>query len=109
MAIDFDSLVIGPAMEAFAEPFEVWPGGDHTAAYQARGSWSDRPVDIPMSDGMIGSGQVRTIAIRRSEWADDLAQSDWVKRLKDGALYIIDDVDDDGQGGSLLTVKQAEQ
>lgn len=107
MAIDFEALVVGPAMDVFAEPVEVWPKGDHEAAYQARGSWSDRPVDMPIGDdGLIASAQVRTLAIKRSEFPDEFGAGDWIKRK--GSLYIVDDVDDDGQGGSLATLKEAE-
>lgn len=106
--IDFDALVLGPAMATFAEPCTIWPGGDNVSAFAARGVWSDKPVDIQMQDGMIASGQVRTMGFRISELQQPLVQGDWLIRDRTGDKYIVDDCDDDGQGGTVATLKEAE-
>lgn len=106
--IDFDALVIGPAMNTFAEPFTVFPADGEGDSYSLRGVWSERANDIVVGDELISSGQIRTIGIRLSE-VPLVPQQGWtIRRDRGGALYIIDDLDDDGQGGSMMTVKEAE-
>lgn len=104
--IDFDALVLGPAMQTFAEPFTVHPIDDQP--YSIRGIWSERPNDIVVGDELISSGQIRTIGIRLSE-VSAVPQQGWIiRRDRTGTEFIIDDLDDDGQGGSIITVKEAE-
>lgn len=103
--IDFDALVVSVGQTVFGEPVSVWPKGNSSAAYDARGSWSERPVDVALQDDLIASSQVKTLAIRRSEFRPEFGQGDHIVRLKTHARYIVDDVDDDGQGGSLVTLK----
>lgn len=107
--LDFDALVLGPAMQTFAEPFTVQPPVNSPFdSYSIRGVWSERANDIVVGDELISSGQIRTIGIRISEVVR-IPQQGWiVTRTRTGAQYIIDDLDDDGQGGSVMTVKEAE-
>lgn len=105
--IDFDALVLGPTMETFAEPFTVRPVESAVEPYQLRGIWSERPNDIIVGDELISSGQIRTVGIRASENAVAPKPGWKIKREKTAQLYIIDDTDDDGQGGTLLTLKEA--
>lgn len=93
-------------MATFAEPFTVYPEDD--PPYSIRGVWSERANDIVVGDELISSGQIRTIGIRLSE-VSTVPQQRWaIRRDKTGAMFIIDDFDDDGQGGSMITVKEAE-
>lgn len=107
--IDFDKLVLGPAMKTFAEPFIVIPSSDsNVSQYGMRGVWTERPNDIIVGDELISSGQIRTVGFRASEVSTQ-PQPGWrIKRSKNNATYYIDDYDDDGQGGTLLTLKEAE-
>lgn len=110
--IDFDALVLAPAMATFARPISVTPAASQPAApaYRARGVWSVRNVDIQGQDG-IYSGQVRTLGVRLSEFAIPPVQGDRVDlpavlSLPAEATHTIEDVDDDGQGGAVWTMKQ---
>lgn len=44
--IDLSGLVLGPAMAAFGQPVTVTSGAG--APYDARGSFTFRPVEIPL-------------------------------------------------------------
>lgn len=103
--IDFDALVVRPAMSVFGEPFTIYPDRSSSASYTVRGSWSERPVDVILQDEGLASSQVKTLAIRRSEYPENFGQGWIVVRKKTNARYIVDDLDDDGQGGSLVTLK----
>lgn len=106
--IDFDALVLGPAMNAFAEPFTIWPRGVEASAYDVRGVWSDRPNDVVLEGDLISSSQIRTVGLRLSELPNGgLNQNDVIVRKKDGRRYYVDDTDDDGQGGTVATLKDA--
>lgn len=104
--IDFDALVLAPAMATFARqisiiPLSSQPGGP---GYSARGIWTERPVDVQTEDGAILSSAVKTLGVRLSEFAVPPTSGDRV--TVDGVLYVIDDTDDDGQGGSVWTLKE---
>lgn len=106
--IDFDALVLGPAMHTFAEPFTIWPQGVQASAYDVRGVWSDRANDVVLEGELISASQIRTVGLRLSELPDgDLKQNDVIIRQKDGRRYYVDDTDQDGQGGTVATLKDA--
>lgn len=110
--IDFDALVLAPTVGAFARPVRVNPG--LAAAFDARGVWASRSVDVATEDGGVLNTRVLTLGIRLSEW-----QAPPKKRMRieipaagslpaEGILQV-DDVDLDGQGGASLTLKRAER
>ena len=96
-------------MAAFARPVTVLADGAHPA-FEARGIWAIRPVDVALlAEGNLNT-QVVTLGIRLSDWERPPAQ---FMRLHvpaagslpdEGALWI-DDIDPDGQGGAKLTLK----
>jgi hypothetical protein len=110
--IDFDALVLAPAMTAFARPIVVTPvmSQPGAAAFGARGVWEIKNIDVQTEEG-IYSGQRRTLGVRLSEFAVPPVQGDrvdipaYLSRPAE-ATHVIDDVDDDGQGGSTWTMKQ---
>ena len=114
--IDFDATVIAAGQDAFARPIVVTPlrsmPAPHTP-YPARGVWSSRDVDIPLEDGGILSGQRPTLSIRVSEFVaqpppgqGDLIAIPAYMTTPDLGSFIIEDGDDDGQGATLLTLKE---
>lgn len=105
MPVDFDSLVLKPAMDTFSKAMTVKPLASQPLApsYAARGVWSKRPVDIATEGGAILSSEEKKIGIRLSEFVVPIAPLDQVKF--DGEWYWIDDVDEDGQGGASLSLK----
>jgi hypothetical protein len=107
VSLDFDALVLKPAMDVFSKSMIVKPLASQPFAphYTARGVWSKRPVDIATEGGGILSSEERKIGIRVSEFAVPVAPLDQVKF--DGEWYWVDDVDEDGQGGASLTLKAA--
>lgn len=102
-----DRLVLRACMSTMAKttvsvsPAASQPG---TAPYTARGIWMVEPVDLQMEDGSILSSERRRLGIRLSEFAVQIIQGDMIDL--DGKHYIVDDTDDDGQGGSALTLKE---
>ena len=112
MAIDFANLVLGPNLAIFARPITVTPVASQPdqQAFLARGIWSSKPIDVQLQDGSIGSSQEHTLGIRISEFAVPLAQGDQIEIDADGSLprvgvCLIEDGDDDGQGGTVLSLK----
>jgi hypothetical protein len=110
--IDFDGLVLAPAMEIFARPITVTPLKSQPGhpAFEARGVWASKPVDVPLEDGSILSSQDHRLGVRWSEFLVPLAQGDQIEvdahlsapRL---GIFLIEDGDDDGQGGTDLSLK----
>lgn len=105
MSLDFDTLVLKPAMDVFSKAMIVKPLASQPLAsvYAARGVWSKRPVDIATEGGGILSSEEKKIGIRLSEFAVPVAPLDQVQF--DGEWYWVDDVDEDGQGGASLALK----
>ena len=110
--IDFDATVLSAAMDAFARPFTVTPLKSQPGlpAYAARGVWTSKPVDVPLEDGNIMSSQVHTLGVRLSEFQVPIAPGDIVDIPISGTApalgsFAVEDTDDDGQGGSVLTLK----
>lgn len=110
--IDFSALVLSPCMAVFARPITVDPIASVPDAppYLAEGIWTSRPVDIAMEDGSIMSSQNHTLGIKADAFAVPIIQGDRVTidaymSLPRIGVCLVDDVDDDGQGGSVLTLK----
>jgi hypothetical protein len=105
MPVDFDTLVLKPAMDVFSKSMTVKPIASQPFApvYTARGVWSKRPVDIATEGGGILSSEERKIGVRLSEFTVPIVPLDQV--WFGGEWYWVDDVDEDGQGGASLTLK----
>ena len=110
--IDFDALVLSPCMEVFARPVLVEPIASQpdAPAYIARGVWSSQPIDVQLEDGSIMSSQRHKLGIRASEYTVPIVQGDQITidaymSLPRIGVCLVDDSDDDGQGGSELSLK----
>lgn len=110
--IDFDALVLGPAMDVFARPVRITPvkSAPGRAAFDARGIWSSKPQDVMLEDGGVLSTNVLTLDIRASEFAYVPAQGDVIFIPAEGSQpelgsFTVDDNDSDGQAGYVLTLK----
>lgn len=111
--IDFDNLVLGPVMNTFARPAEITPiksQGSNVAAYTKRGVWTVKNVDVVMEDNNILSTKVLTLGVRLSEFPvppvkGDVVYLPPVLTLPEEGPMVIDDTDEDGQGGSVWTLK----
>lgn len=110
--IDFDALVLAPCMNVFARPITVFPVRSQPAgsAYQARGSWHARPVDVIADEGQVISSETYTLGIREKEFSVPIVQGDRIEipayqTLARVGLFVVDDADVDGQGGTTLTLK----
>lgn len=109
--IDFDALVLGPSQAVFGRPIVVTPTASQpgSPAYPARAIWSSKAIDVAMDDNSILSSQQHTLDIRCSEFAVQPAQGDRIDMPASGSLpaisFVIEDGDDDGQGGTALSVK----
>ena len=104
--VDFDALVLAPTMNLFARTVQIVPiksKPNTPAPYAARGIWSARNIDVPMEDSSIYSDTIYTLGIRLSEF--DVVPVPEDKVIVDGVTYLIDDLDPDGQGGSVISLK----
>lgn len=113
MALDFDRLVLGPAMRVFARPVRVYPVRSQppgTVYYAARGIWRRQPADMMLEDGGVLGTDVLTLGVRISEFAVLPVKGDRVYipaslPLTHIGLCEIDDDGEDGQGGYNWTLK----
>ena len=118
--INFDALVLAPAMANFAGPVMIAPVNSQPGAppYVARGSYASKPVEIALegSDDYHRT-QHMTLGIRLSEFAVAPRQGDTMVRLPgvpstSGTLpegtFEIYDLELDGQGGAMLTLRKTD-
>lgn len=103
--IDFDALVLGPAMDTFARPVSIIPLKSRSSSvpYAARGVYAERPVDVLTEGDAILSSTNITLGIRLSEFTVEPVQGD--KVVIGARTFLVDDTDPDGEGGLMLALK----
>jgi len=110
MAIDFNSLVLGPSQAVFGREIEVRlaetrPGDP---LYYGTGIYTSRSVDVPFADGTILSDQQTTLDLKVDEWTHLPARGDRVRILDIDTEYWVADQCFDGQGGVRLPLRKTE-
>jgi hypothetical protein len=110
--IDWDTLLIGPCMNAFAEPVTYTPAGG--APYQITGVFDRAYLEqLPFGGGggqePLGFGSAGNITAARpvlgvqlSQFAQEPAQDDTVLIPSVGIAYTVKEVQPDGHGWALL-------
>lgn len=121
--IDFDKLVLGPAMDVFARPISVNPlasqPGQPAYALQRdgvsplRGVFERKNIDIALEEGIMSSA-VLSLGIRLSEYLVSPKPGDKLtipacQSLPALGVFTVDDTDEDSEGGSTLTLKRDSQ
>lgn len=106
--IDFDRLVLGPAMNAFARPIIVAPPG--LPPYGGRGDFREPHTEIALEDGTFSTASP-TLGIRRGEFARLPEQGDSIFVNVDGMTILpgsrrfeVIDVRPDGEGDVKLVL-----
>lgn len=114
MPVDLD-LALRAGVDAFSRPITIYPLASRPGqpAYTARGVWRVRNVDVALQDGAVLSSDVLVLGVRLREFAVPPVKGDQVDVPLSGlapalGLYWIDDTDDDGEGGSMWTLKLVE-
>lgn len=119
--IDFAALTLAPCIDIFARPIIITPQASQPARresgvtilpgqpYASRGVWASRPIDVPTEEGIMSS-QAHTLGIQARDFTIQPAPGDLVEIPAAGSLpriglCEIEDTDDDGQGGTVLSVK----
>lgn len=107
--IDFAALVLGPAMSVFGQPITVTPIASRpgAAAYQARGVYALKPVDVPLDNGTVLSTQQRTLGIRLVDFPAAPMQLDQIEMAQ--GTFIVADIKLDGQGGADLWLRSIDE
>lgn len=108
--IDFDALVLAPAMDVFARSFSVIPKDWSAYPFQGRGVYSETPIDIQVEGEGVLSSKIMTLGVRLSELPAPIVQGDRIDIPAEGSApalgsFLVDDDDADGQGGTILTLK----
>ena len=115
--MDFDRLVLAPAMAAFARPVAFLPRGG--VPFLGRGDLRMPTVDIQMADGDVTTAAL-TLGIRRAEFETLPAQEDevYVDIIKDDTerlgfrvtersrRFVVMDVRPDGEGDVKLVLAE---
>lgn len=109
--INFSALVLRPSQTTFARPITVTPlvSQPGVPAYEARGIWASKPINVNMEEGIMSSNEMR-LSVRLSEFGVAIAPGDRVeidayRSLPRVGVCLVDDTDEDGQGGTDLTLK----
>jgi hypothetical protein len=99
--IDFDSIVLGPCLDAFARPVIVIPRKSQPGhpEYAARGIWDRRPSDVDLLDGGVLGSDTITLGVRLSEFPVPPVKGDRVYIPASGPLEHVGtcEIDDDGK------------
>ncbi len=115
--IDFDSLVLGPSMEAFAITGVVYPVKSRPGVgpFTVRGVFSSAPLTVEMQDGTVFDDQQTTFGIRQSELGSNKmpVNGDRLKITETahpayGREFWFSDADSDGQGGQVFQLRARE-
>ena len=105
MPIDFDSLVLSPAMNLFAHPMMLNPIRSQPAVqpYAARGVWEVSPYTIMMENQAPFSTSVYKVGFRLTDFKVPPVTGDQI--VFNGFTYTLDAPEYDGQGGVKWVVK----
>jgi hypothetical protein len=103
--IDFDALVLSPLMGTFGQPVTVTPLASQPGqpVYVMRGVPKVENIDVQLEDGIV-SMQVITMGVRVRDFDVFVKPGDLI--AWPGFDTILDDTDEDAQGGSKLTLKK---
>jgi hypothetical protein len=116
--INFDRLILGPAMAAFAGPFMVVPK-DGSAVFVARGDFRQPSVEIALEDGSFTTS-APSLGVRRSEFLRFPRQEDevYLDIVRDSSSpsgyaigpasrkFVIVDLRPDGEGDVKLVLRE---
>lgn len=125
MSIDFESLVLGPCMTAFAKPVTITPVKSQSLAapYPSQGIWTIDSVDLVMEDGTPMTSRTIKFGVQFSDYPIMLAQGDIITTIASNVPlaywqgdndinpssnidFIVNDQRPDGQGGCTLVLKR---
>lgn len=104
MAINFEKLVLGPSMMAFAADVAWTPDGE-AAVPDLRGVFGDEYVEVDTGNEAPVSATTPTLGIRLSEWPGVPAPEDVV--AVNSRTYEVWDTQPDGEGGMKLILRAA--
>ena len=105
MPVDFNALVLAPAMATFAKAVVIYPvSGDGVVGFPARGVFTSVPIDVQMQDGGIFSDQRTSLGMKADDLLFPLAMRDRIE--VDGVMYWVGDIDNDGQGGLMIELRK---
>ncbi len=111
--IDFNALVLAPCQNSFARPIIVTPAKSqpNVAPYEARGIWTEKPVEVLLEDSSVMISQDLTLGIRKVEFPVMVEQGDTIEIPAAGSMprigiCAIDKINTDGQGDVQLVLKK---
>ena len=111
MGIDFDSLVLQPAINGtFGVAFTWYPSKSNpsSAPIDVLGVYSSAGLNIELADGQVLSDQTTTMGIKLSDWPWWPVRGDRFLHQDSGIMYWQSDITLDGQGGATLQLRRTE-
>lgn len=111
--LDFNRLVLRPAMRAFGRPVQFTPlvSQPGIAAFPIVGVYDEQPVGVDLEgDGVLSSVTI-TLGIRLADFVAAPQQGDKVtipahRTMPALGNFLVDGSDTDGQGHAILTLKK---
>lgn len=111
--INFDALILSPAMDAFAWPIMVTPvaSSPGAAAYTARGSFDVMSQRVLLEDGNELASVRINLGVRLNEFPALPRQGDKISITPPFGItvthtYVIDAITPDSQGGGDIVLKR---
>jgi len=107
MPVDFDKLVLGPAMAAFGRPVTFDPVKSQPGApvFEVLGVFDNEHVEVEEIGGEVYHSTVQpTLGVKLSDFTVPPEQGD--RPTIDGVVYEVQDPQPDGQGGAKLILKE---
>jgi hypothetical protein len=105
VAIDFSTLVLGPAMAAFGEPVTYDPVEGDAFALTAVVDLAH--AEVSFTDGAPVSTVKPMLGVRLADFPAGIAPQQDDQATVRGTLYDVVDVEPDGQGGAMLVMQEA--
>lgn len=114
MAVNFSTLVYLPNFDLFARPITVTPLASQPGlpAYDARGIYDTRPIDVQAEDGSIISDQQTILDVRDEEFSAVPEQLDKIHipadpdAGRDLGDFEVTDTEANGGGETTLVIRK---
>lgn len=104
MSIDWDSLVIGPVVGVFGEPFTFTPAVSNPSSppYSITGVFDEAYRELDLAGGTAATTEMPVLGVQMSQFPVMPRQGDQALCQRTGELFVVKEVRIDGHGAAKL-------
>lgn len=106
MAIDWDSAVLGPLFQVFAEPVTYTPSGGAPFALPSGGVFDQAYREVTLVDDVPATEETPVLGVRLADFTTPPAQNDQLEIASVDTTYIVQEVRLDGHGYAKLMLSE---